>query len=67
MWKNLAIYGRTPIGLDKAVRNLNKNQIDGLVIIGGNGSFNGAVNKCLNASIHSLAIATTTQYCNSFH
>ena len=28
---------RTPAGLDKAVRNLRKNQIDGLIVIGGNG------------------------------
>ena len=35
---------RTPTGLDKAIRNLKKNEIDGLVVIGGNGSYNGAVN-----------------------
>ena len=35
---------RTPSGLNKAVRNLEKNAIDGIVIIGGNGTYNGAVN-----------------------
>jgi len=35
---------RTPTGLDKAVRNLKKNAIDAVVVIGGNGTFNGAVN-----------------------
>ena len=35
---------RTTAGLNKAVRNLEKNAIDGVVVIGGNGSFNGAVN-----------------------
>jgi len=35
---------RTPSGLNKAVRNLQKNAIDALVIIGGNGTFNGAIN-----------------------
>ena len=49
---------RTPIGLDKAVRNLNKNKIDGLVIIGGNGSFNGAVNLVLKG-INVVAIPGT--------
>lgn len=32
----------TPEGLEKAVRNLNKNKIEGLIVIGGNGSFKGA-------------------------
>ncbi len=35
---------RTPSGLNKAVRNLQKNAIDAVVIIGGNGTYNGAVN-----------------------
>ncbi len=35
---------RTPTGLNKAIRNLQKNAIDAVVIIGGNGTFNGAVN-----------------------
>ena len=35
---------RTQAGLNKAVRNLQKNAIDGVVVIGGNGTFNGAVN-----------------------
>jgi 6-phosphofructokinase 1 len=32
----------TPRGVRKAARNLSRNRIDGLVVIGGNGSFNGA-------------------------
>ena len=49
---------RTPAGLDKAVRNLRKNQIDGLIVIGGNGSFNGAVNLVLKG-VNVVAIPGT--------
>ncbi len=49
---------RTQAGLDKAVRNLKKNGIDGVVVIGGNGSFNGAVNLAAKG-INVIAIPGT--------
>lgn len=34
---------RTPEGVDKAVENLKKNKIDGLIIVGGDGSYRGSL------------------------
>lgn len=48
----------TENGLNKAVANLNKNLIDGLIILGGNGSFKGAENL-VNKKIKLVAIPAT--------
>jgi len=49
---------RTNAGLEKAARNLNKNGIDALVVIGGNGSIAGSINL-LKYGIKVIAIPGT--------
>lgn len=48
----------TPAGLKKAVANLKKNKIDGVIILGGNGSFKGAENL-VKHGINVIAIPAT--------
>jgi 6-phosphofructokinase 1 len=49
----------TPKGVRKAARNLSRNHVDGLVIIGGNGSFNGALDLTKETDILIVGVPAT--------
>lgn len=49
----------TPRGVRKAVKNLSRNRVDGLVIIGGNGSFNGALDLSRETDILIVGVPAT--------
>ena len=49
----------TKKGRAKAVRNLNRHKIDGLVVIGGNGSFQGAHALCNESDIKCIGVPGT--------
>ena len=48
----------TSVGIKKGVKNLQKNKIDGLIVIGGNGSFKG-VEELVNEGVKCIAIPAT--------
>ena len=48
----------SPLGVKKGVKNLQKNKIDGLIVIGGNGSFKG-VEALVNEGVNCVAIPAT--------
>lgn len=61
---------KTKGGRLKAIKNLNKHKIDGLVVIGGNGSFRGAHLLCEESGVKCIGVPATidndingTDYC----